>query len=274
MSLKIQFLTQKSLKIHVLVPLAQLTLPMEDNSHSIHMPAARFPFSSSGKQNCETLLVVSWQKCWPSSWGELPSSSKEFGNPPYHRTTLSALARSVCFALLSRQGDWAPDTLVLFLTVATKHMQNLILNISKEKTLEPFSSSVSGQRTVILEQLPRGQGSTFIRSVGSSGVCWMRCLYTAVYHFHTSSLSTGISLYIACRFHSAWNWKSLHSFQKDWNSHYLIIKHKHSVGLLTYITTKMCNPKLFPDSSLSANSPQLHKTKSGPTTKITKKHPG
>lgn len=33
----------------------------------------------------------------------------------------------------------------------------------------------------------------------------------------------------------------------------------------------MYNPKLSPDSSLSANSPQLHKTKSGPTTTATTK---
>lgn len=154
------------------------------------------------------------------------------------------------------------------LTVTTKHVQNLILYVCKSKTLKHISTSVSGQRTVILEQLPWGQHFHTPCRI-QQGVLREVFLHSYVSFPHQFSVNWGKSLYGM--------WTSLRMELEEpvfipERLKFLFFNyetHKQSIGLLIYINEKMYNPKLAPDSSLSANSPQLHKTKSGPT--ITKK---
>lgn len=107
--------------------------------------------------------------CWWSLGRSADPHHKErFSLPPRSLETLHTTTTTIThvpwhgLCSLPCSADWMTGLLALWscssvLTVTTKHVQNLILHVCKSKALKYFSTSVSGQRTVILEQLPWGQ---------------------------------------------------------------------------------------------------------------------
>lgn len=134
-----------------------LPFPVDAALTASHMSATRYPFSSRTGRH--------W---WWSPGRRADSLHKErFSLPPrsleaLHNTTTTTQVPWHSLCSLPCSADRMTELLALqscssVLTVNAKHMQDLILHICKSKTRKCFSASVSGQSTVILEQLPWGQ---------------------------------------------------------------------------------------------------------------------
>lgn len=104
-----------------------------------HRPAAKHPFSSSGKQQRQTLPVVTRQNCWHSIRRDLPLFLQGFWKPLIlpPNNCLGTL-HAVCHAQQPGLSSWYFSPALLRLKKNTEHMQNPILHTYNSKALNLF----------------------------------------------------------------------------------------------------------------------------------------